>query len=205
MAHEAESSLGKWMPGTTVTLAAAVVLLHFLPGAAAFAQAVTCPETPAALATWWSGHLVHWTGAQLFWDLLMFLGLGLWLELREKRNPLPALLLGAPVIVGVTAVVCPDIAVYRGLSGLDCLLGGLLCACWLRRPAMRWLGWGFGGLLVGKALLEMGAPGAMFAGNMGPGVRPLAIAHLAGFAFGLFWEWQKGLRFSGCFSRRREA
>lgn len=175
------------MPWITATLAAAVVLIHFLPGASHALQSITTTDGPGNWWTWWTGHLSHWNGSHLFWDVTMLIILGSILEWNGRRDYWVALMLGAPLIILSTVIVHPELSTYRGLSGWDCILAGLVCCCWFQHPQRRWMGFSFGFCLLGKALLEAKSGVAPFAGNLGDNVQPLASAHIVGFAVGVIY------------------
>lgn len=67
----------------------------------------------------WTGHLTHYGGQHLFWDLLVFAVLGGACERQFPRKFLPALFLTAAGISAAIGLLCDDITVYRGLSGID--------------------------------------------------------------------------------------
>ncbi len=72
-----------------------------------------------------SCHWLHWSGEHLFWDLGMF---GLLCGLCERicRRTLVLLLMSSSMLIPVAVgLYHPEIATYRGLSGLDTALFGM--------------------------------------------------------------------------------
>jgi rhomboid family GlyGly-CTERM serine protease len=128
---------------------------------------------PWRLAT---GHLTHWSAEHLAWDLLVFLALAVLFPPRRLWT-----LLGATALaIGLGVVFLhPEIAAYRGLSGLDSALFAALALDLTRheRPHERWLGRLALILFSAKILAELFGGQALFAA--GPYV-PLPVAHLLG-------------------------
>ena len=137
----------------------------------------------------WTGHLTHYDGQHLFWDLLMFAVLGAACERKHPRLFAPLIALMSVAISGAIACWCPEISVYRGLSGLDTGLFVWFIAdqcheAWLardRKLAALWLMPGFA--LVGKLLFEATTGQILFVDAQA--FTPLVESHLAGAALGL--------------------
>lgn len=179
------------------------------------------PASPALLAytsrsvergeLWrlWSAHFVHYNGAHLWGDLLAFAVWAVLVESESRRALLATLLLGAPALMSALALCYPDLAQYRGLSGLDTalvieliLLRGFappargdepgagpwltrrLGRSLLRRVAILSLG-----LSVAKVGYEACVGHALIARNLGNGVRLLPAAHAFGALVGLAVYW----------------
>ncbi len=137
-----------------------------------------------------TGHLVHFGTGHLVWDLVVFSVLGAFAEARGRRRLL--LLLGiASLGISVGVLLCvPLIDVYRGLSGLDCALFGLLAAdlFWdamaLRKTSLCWwVGLGVVGFCC-KTLYEVLSSQTFFVHSNGD-FAPVPIAHLIGFLLGV--------------------
>ncbi len=137
----------------------------------------------------WTGHLTHYDGNHLFWDLLMFAILGASCE-RIVGSRFPAML--AIITAGISASIawwCPEITVYRGLSGIDTALFVWFVAdqsvrAWNREErivAALWIAPSAG--LVGKLLFEASTGNTLFVDSSS--FTPLVQSHLAGAAFGL--------------------
>jgi rhomboid family GlyGly-CTERM serine protease len=136
----------------------------------------------------WTGHLTHYDGGHLAWDLLMFSVLGAACEREHPRSFAIYLILLMAGVAAMIAMCCPDVRVYRGLSGLDTGLFVWLVAdqcrrCWRDRnhlAAAIWLA--TVGALIGKLIYEATTGRTLFvdASNF----TPLVQAHLAGALFG---------------------
>ncbi|TWU56866.1 Rhomboid family protein [Rubripirellula tenax] len=140
---------------------------------------------------WWrvlTGHFTHFDGSHLFWDLLMFVALGVACE-RKHRRLFPIAM--AVMAAGITASIgywCDSIGIYRGLSGIDT---GLFVwfvidqcrASWSaneKKTAAMWLIPAIG--LVGKSIYEATTGQTMFVDSST--FTPLVESHLAGAAIG---------------------
>ena len=137
----------------------------------------------------WTGHLTHYDGNHLFWDLIMFAVLA---GACEHRHPRPFALAIAVMIAVISAAIgylCEQVSVYRGLSGIDTGLFVWFVAdqcrdCWRSRDrvsAMLWLSLSMG--LIGKLLYEVTTGQILFVDASG--FTPLVESHLAGAAIGL--------------------
>jgi rhomboid family GlyGly-CTERM serine protease len=73
-----------------------------------------------------SGHWVHSSFDHFFWDVLAFGCLGAACELRDRRQFLVCVVVSAIAISLTIWLVLPEMSVYRGLSGIDSALFGLL-------------------------------------------------------------------------------
>lgn len=137
----------------------------------------------------WTGHLTHYDGNHLFWNLIMFAVLG---GACERRHPRPFALAVAVMIAIISAsiaILCKQVTVYRGLSGIDT---GLFvwfvvdqCRDSLRSrdrvSAILWLSLLMG--LIGKLVYEITTGQILFVDASG--FTPLVESHLAGAAIGL--------------------
>ena len=140
---------------------------------------------------WWrifTGHFTHFDGSHLFWDLLMFVVLGVACESRHGRWFPFAMLAMATGITGAIAMTCNNINVYRGLSGIDT---GLFvwfvidqcCSHWSlqeRATALLYLAPAIA--LVGKSIFEATTGQTLFVDSSS--FTPLVQSHVAGAAIG---------------------
>lgn len=142
----------------------------------------------------WSGHFTHWSQDHLCWDLAVFVVLGAFCELRQRRAFLGLVGPGA-VAMSVPLLVITD--TYRGLSGLDTglfvLAGCILAQAAIRERNGRMLTVVLLAMLafVGKSMFEAVTGATLFVDSGSSGFQPLVSAHLLGaFAglgcFGLF-------------------
>jgi rhomboid family GlyGly-CTERM serine protease len=140
-----------------------------------------------------TGHFVHWDGEHLFWDAAMFAVLGCLLEIRYRRAFLACLGSAALAISAAIWIFQPELATYRGLSGLDTALFAMLAADLLlesRRgaerslravalPALLLIG------LLAKIAYEFIAGTTIFVDAAASGFTPVPLAHLVGALAGL--------------------
>ncbi len=181
-------ALLKSLPVTTAMIACAL-LAHLLPSGNAWLELDFAAVGEGQWWRLWTGHLTHFGGEHLFWDLLMFGILGAACENQQPRRFLLAMPL---LIAGISATIwltCPDILTYRGLSGIDTGLfvwfvsdRGL--AAWQTRDRGATLCWlGLGGSLIGKLVFEALTGNTLFVDSTA--FRPLVEAHLGGAVLGL--------------------
>ncbi len=140
---------------------------------------------------WWrllSGHLTHYDGQHLFWDLLMFVVLGAICE-RQNRKRFGVFLVIMATVVSLTVMfTSAGISEYRGLSGIDTGLFAWLTIGQLRTSlagrdryfAAFWAMSGF--LLMGKLGFEMMTGDVLFVQT--DGFKPMLESHLAGAVVG---------------------
>lgn len=137
---------------------------------------------------WLTSHFTHWSWGHLTWDLGAFIVLSfVCLRTLPCRYPL-ALALAAALIPLEVRLLEPHFTSYRGLSGLDSALFGLVVAALWRTkaPSPRLLAALGSCGLVGKAGFELLTGTTLFA-PAEPGLYlPVPSAHLMGFAAGLF-------------------
>ncbi len=174
----------------TCYLAAAAVACFWLPGVADSWQ---FDRSLVAGGQWWrvlSGHLAHWNGEHLFWDLATFTALGLGCERIARGRYFACLLLSAVAIPASIVWLQPQISVYRGLSGIDTAIFSLLAAVLLRQMiAERQWQWvaGIAALLAGlmaKTGFELVTGSTLFVDSATAFV-PLPLAHIIGAAVGM--------------------
>ena len=177
-------------------LAVAAVAIFLVPGAA---ELFTFQRSGVFAGEFWrifTGHLTHFTGTHLFWDVGALLVLG-WLAERRSVVRFAATLVGSAVLISLgVLVLLPQMPEYRGLSGVDSALFGLVAVTLLREQLQRrarllvmaiavvLLGFG------GKIAFELITGTAFFARDLEPGVMPVALAHIVGGVWGAivaFW------------------
>lgn len=133
----------------------------------------------------WMSHLTHWSAGHYFWDALMFLGLGVFIE-RHNRRLLIVLMATCPFAITMTTWLLEDHITYRGLSGFDCSLyaAALIIAyrkSWISRGATAALII----LVAGKSLIEIATGSTLFVNDLPAGVTPVPWAHISGTLAGL--------------------
>ena len=138
-----------------------------------------------------TGHLSHYSGSHLLWNLLGFAVLGAICERAQPRGFIWALALSLVLIPLGLWWGAPELVAYRGLSGVTSALFGLAAAHLVRqqvrdgRPGQAWLsaacGVGFVGALAhtwlgGETLLISG---------YGHEVAPVPLSHAIGLVVGV--------------------
>ena len=137
-----------------------------------------------------TGHLTHWNFDHLFWDAATFLMLGVACMWRSVGRTVATLLGAAAAISASLVLFQPEMATYRGLSGLDSALFTLLAAMiWResRRDGRSQLGAvaiTAGAAFLAKAAYESATGTTLFVDSSAAGFIPLASAHLIGGAVG---------------------
>jgi rhomboid family GlyGly-CTERM serine protease len=136
-------------------------------------------------------HLTHCSGEHLFWDLAMFLLLGVLCEHRCATRWLACLAASSLAIPVAVLVLQPELAAYRGLSGADTALFTLLAATLLKE---KWRQGDIGWLiviatllagLIGKTLYEVITGHCVFVDDTAAGFQPVPLAHLVGALIGV--------------------
>lgn len=137
-----------------------------------------------------SGHWVHYSMRHALQDGCALAALAYALG-GKRRLPLYLLLI-APPLSGLLLLAAPDMASYRGVSGLVMGLAGmLLSALWTTRPAWR-PGVAAIALLLGARILTdaLGLGGDLV--GLPEGIRVAWQAHAAGLALGVAVERLSG-------------
>jgi len=175
-----------------VFIAGAALLLQALPSLAGFLQWTRLPGDPSFLWRWLTGHLTHWSWNHLQWDLLAFAILSFMGVRIAPRRYAGCLALAAIMIPFELRVFEPQFNSYRGLSGLDSALFGMLVASlWFQpagssRPgASRLLAVIGGGCFLAKTLFELTTGGTLFVANEQREFVPVISSHLTGFLSGV--------------------
>jgi rhomboid family GlyGly-CTERM serine protease len=179
-----------WVTATFVLIAGLAGLTARLAGALHYDRARV-----AAGAFWlpFTAQFVHWTPRMALADLGTTLLVGSALESRSRPLLVAAFILSFLCVGMGLPLLVPDLSVYRGASGLT---SGLFVALALdltleprgREAARDRLRRFFGALafvlFASKTAVEMATGAAIFAGDLGPGVRVLPSAHLLGAVAG---------------------
>jgi len=132
-----------------------------------------------------TGNLVHWSREHLFLDAGVFLIVGLMYE-RHLSWRYPWVLLGSALAVGCgVMLLTPELATYRGLSGVDSgQFAAVLCveAMLARTQRRRWLWLAPAALIFVVKILHECTSGQMFFGteSLGDIGVPTPVAHAAG-------------------------
>ncbi|PTY05735.1 rhombosortase [Opitutaceae bacterium EW11] len=179
------------LPWATFLIAAAVLAVAVVPGADSLLEWERHAFSTGEAWRLATGHLTHFGWNHLVWDLAAFVGLGVFVERLGRTRYLVSLGMSAVVISLGVIWFQPDLATYRGLSGLDSTLFAMVCAHLLalsrRRGDLKL------GLLASAALLgflakcgfELHTGATVFVDSGAAGFRPVPLAHLLGAVTGL--------------------
>lgn len=176
-------------PWVTAVVGAAVLLAFVLPGVS---EVLQYDRSALAGGEWWrslTGHLTHWNGDHIFWDLSVFVILGALCE-RTSRCVFGVAVAASALLIPLAVwVFLPGMELYRGLSGIDSALYLTAGVCLLReRGSVR----GVPGLFVMAVVLtafclkigyEILTGQTVFVADQ-TGFVPVPVAHLAGAAAG---------------------
>jgi rhomboid family GlyGly-CTERM serine protease len=178
-------------PWWTLVLAGFACLVHTSPGFTAAAELSRAALGGGEFWRLFTAHFAHYGSDHLVWDVAALLILGVMAEPNNRRVFVGVLVASAFAIgVGVWAWQ-PQLTSYRGLSGLDSALFGLVCARlvadgWRERHAFSIA---LGALaLIGFALkcgAELTSGATVFAVNNTAGYVPVPLAHAIGLAVGV--------------------
>jgi membrane associated rhomboid family serine protease len=157
---------------TTISLTLFAIAAALLPG--------SWLELQRGGATWRIAtcHFTHFTYEQLAWDALVFLLLGI-LCARESHGAFRATLLASVLIVPIAVLAFSEVTTYRGLSGIDSALFGLLLVTQSRRtPIVALCGIAF----AAKMIFEMTTGATIFVHS--DAFTAVPVAHIAGAMVG---------------------
>ena len=155
------------------------------------AEALQWQRNTGSGVRWLTSHLCHWSWNHLVWDVFAF-GLLSLLSLRVAPSRYVFSLLAAAMMIPLEIRINqPMLDSYRGLSGIDCALFGLVAAALWRQPSgdrkgvsariMAVLG---GGGFLAKTLYELTTGGTLFVDAGPEPFIPVISAHLVGFFCG---------------------
>ncbi len=180
------------MPWFSLALAALAVLAHAFPSLASTwefqREALTRDVELWRLMT---AHLTHFDFDHLCWDVAALLVLGSLAE-RDGRRATALTLLSAALVIGFGVwLFQTNFDTYRGLSGLDSALYGLVCARLVADGARARHGFSIsiGALaLLGfalKCVVELTLGETVFADGANAGYAPVPLAHALGLGIGM--------------------
>ena len=138
-----------------------------------------------------TSHYVHWSGDHLFWDTLA-LGILGWLCERDGVRPfLRCVAVSAVLIPLALCFAAPQMATYRGLSGIDSALFALLAVRVGRQSLSEkdWLKLSIAGIISGGFAAKVGfeyVTGAtLFVDSTAAAMTPVPLAHVVGGLVGI--------------------
>ena len=173
------------LPFATLSLVIAALAIHCVPGSSERLQFDRAAIQHGEAWRWLSGHLTHFEGNHLTWDVGVLLLLGSAAERQNRQRFIRTILVSATAISAAVWWWQPQFQQYRGLSGIDSALFGLLAGALLRRrqlvssivASLALLAIGF------KSALELATGSTVFA--TAASYAPVPLAHLVGLAIGL--------------------
>jgi rhomboid family GlyGly-CTERM serine protease len=181
----------KRFPVASLLLIVFAVAVYALPGSGEWLQ-----YDRAALANLecWrlvTSHFSHWSGNHLFWDALAFAALGWFCERSGPASFVRCVGLSALLIPLTLWFALPQMATYRGLSGIDSALFALLAtrvACqaasdrdWLKLSVAALVSGGF----AAKVGFELCTGTTLFVESAAAGLIPVPLAHVIGGLVGI--------------------
>jgi rhomboid family GlyGly-CTERM serine protease len=178
------------LPWLTATMAAVAIGERVLPGA----QSIFLYDRTLILEGqgWrlWSGHLAHYSFSHLFWNLVVFVPAGVWLERTYPRWTRLFLIITPVIISGALLYFEPQLQIYAGISGVAVGTLAMLALYELRQqpPGQKWV-WGvLLTLIVVKMAAEYGLRGTAFFVSFPTDFHNVPLSHLMGAicAVGIF-------------------
>ena len=138
------------------------------------------------LLTYLTGHLTHWSWNHLAWDLAAFAPLAFAAIRIIPQRFLLCLLISGIVIPLEIALNQPQFDTYRGLSGIDSALFGLIIAgLWKLRRTARWIAGTAMIAFLGKTIYELAIGDTLFVEQAQEAFIPATSAHISGCLAGL--------------------
>jgi len=177
------------VPVVTIALSVVALVVHARMDGAG----LQLDRTLVAAGEWWrivTCHFTHWSPDHFAWDFMMFALLGGACEVTSRRRTLITLGISAVVIPLAVLLWQPQLQTYRGLSGLDSALFGLLAVdlLWEKLAESDRRSIAAIGLLIVAFIAKTGfetiTGSAVFADSARGGFVPVPLAHLIGFLVG---------------------
>jgi rhomboid family GlyGly-CTERM serine protease len=173
------------LPWFTLGACALAVGARFWVGAF---DALVYDRSKIFLGQFWrivTGHWVHFSGSHLFWNLVVLLPAGVWLE---RRNPcaLRWTIVLSPLAISLALLTFdPTLAIYAGISGVA---SGVLVALAINglrtQPAARLWWLAVLALFALKIAIEMRGGQPINPDLADQGISSVPLAHLVGAAVG---------------------
>jgi rhomboid family GlyGly-CTERM serine protease len=177
------------LPIATCAIAALTIFVSTSTAAADRLQFDRAALASGELWRFWTGHLAHWSGEQLAWDLGMFVCLGATIE-RSSRARLAGLLALSTSAVSACILLLTSFGTYRGLSGVDAALFVAVSMELARdRSRLSWIGTAALLIFLLKISVEVIIRRSIFVVNLAPGIGNVPLAHLTGAATAVAFGW----------------
>lgn len=183
----------------TALLTLVAVAISFAPR---LAEACQMNRGTVFSGGWWqvlTCHFTHWNLDHLFWDAIVFAGLGALCERRHRLSWAICVCVSVIAIPPGLLALCPETMTYRGLSGLDSAIFALFVVHSLKDS---WRQSDRTGVLIysttslgfaAKLAFESMTGSTFFVNSTAAGFVPIVEAHVLGAAIGAvvglcFWE-----------------
>lgn len=179
-----------WLPSVSLILVAAALAVMPFDTLASWLQYDRVAVDGGQLWRLLTCQFTHWSWDHLFWDAAALVFLGWVLEREERRSLLVCLGLSAVLIPAVVHFGLPELATYRGLSGIDSALFVLLAVTLLRKcyaDGDRLWTWACVAMLVGftaKIGFELISGGTLFVDSEAAQMLPVPLVHVVGGLLG---------------------
>lgn len=183
--------------GKTAAAVSGTVLLTLLAAVISLAPAVAAAcqmhRDMVLGGAWWqllTCHLTHWNIDHLFWDAVVFAGLGAICEHRQRLSWAICVCGSAIAIPIALLVLCPAMTTYRGLSGIDSAIFALFVVGNLADARKRKDRNGvliYATVILGfaaKLAFEVGTDSTFFVDSRAAGFVPIVEAHVVGAMVG---------------------
>jgi len=179
------------LPAASLLLFVFAVAVSALPG---FAGSLQYDRDAIVRCEVWrlvTSHFTHWSGDHLFWDAMAFAVLGWLCERNGVGSFLRCIGLSVLLIPLTLWFALPQMATYRGLSGIDSALFALLAARGVREAASdkNWLKLGLVGIVsvgfAAKIGFELFTGTTLFVDSAATGLIPVPLAHVVGGIVGI--------------------
>jgi rhomboid family GlyGly-CTERM serine protease len=180
--------LTRRLPWITFSLVGASILLALLPGMDVALEYDRAAVDSGGLWRILTGQFVHWTPRMALADLGVLLLAGAWVEIRSRRLALAALVSSTLFVGAGLDFLIPDLAYYRGSSGVASALFVVVALDLASSSPRRWarpLAAVTLSLFALKLLWEHWTGFAIAAGSLLPGVIVVPQVHLLGGVAGL--------------------
>jgi rhomboid family GlyGly-CTERM serine protease len=183
-------SAGGRLPGVSLLLVGAAVCLQCSPAAQEWLQYDRAAIAGGELWRIITGHLTHASWDHLLWDAAALVVLGAICE-RDQRRSFVACIAASAIALSVCLwMVMPDLAIYRGLSGIDSAVFVFLAVVLLRQSLsarQKWWSTGIVAVLCGfglKVAFEYATGRTMFVDSGSAAMTPVPLVHLVGGVIG---------------------
>jgi membrane associated rhomboid family serine protease len=180
-------------PIVTILLCLGAVVFRLMPDDGLWAALPRDPN--ASLLQLFFCHLVHWTTAHAWFDVLVLLISGAFLEMSFPKRFFVCLLVAMPLVPLAVFWAHPEVDSYAGASGLDTALVATLGVSLLVRHWRGMSPFAKGGIclffvgLLSKILWELSMRDYVFVTDAGLAYEPVPMAHLCGLLIGIVVGW----------------